>query len=320
MRAVLAVLLISPAANVAAGDFRLDLPIDCVLGETCYIQRYVDHDPGPGVRDFRCGEQSGDGHKGTDFALHTLADLGRGVAVRAAALGVVVGMRDGMPDQLYEPRHAAEIEGVECGNGVVLRHEAGWETQYCHLQSGSVTVKTGDKVRQGGILGQVGLSGLTDFPHLHLSVRQDGTEVDPFRPDASAECAAPTVSLWNETPDYTPGGLIYAGFADHVPDLDAVADGTAVMPDLGPDTDALVLFAFGYAGQAGDMIRLSIEGPDETIVETDMTLKKGQVRYFRAAGKRLTRPEWPTGSYKGTASLLRNDVELDRRIVQLIMP
>lgn len=320
MRAALAALMLSPAATVAAGDFRLDLPIDCVPGETCYIQRYMDHDPGLGVRDFRCGDQSGDGHKGTDFALHTLADLHRGVAVRAAAPGVVVGMRDGMPDRLYEPAHAAGIDGLECGNGVVLRHETGWETQYCHLKSGSVTVKTGDHVARGGVLGQVGLSGLTDFPHLHLSVRQNGTEVDPFQPNASAQCAAPAIPLWNETLDYTPGGLIYAGFADHVPDLDAIADGTAAMLDIGRDADALVLFAFAYAGQTGDMITLSIEGPDETVIETHMTLDKAQVRYFRAAGKRLTRPEWPSGSYTGTAVLQRNNEELDRRIMHLTLP
>ncbi|MDU9002338.1 M23 family metallopeptidase [Sedimentitalea todarodis] len=320
MRAALAAVFLSPAASVAASDFRLDLPIDCVPGETCYIQRYVDHDPGPGVRDFRCGALSGDDHKGTDFALHTLADMRRGVEVRAAAPGEVVGMRDGMPDRLYTPTHAAEIDGLECGNGVVLRHDTGWETQYCHLKSGSVRVETGDQVVAGGVLGQVGLSGLTNFPHVHLSVRKDGTEIDPFRPEAGAGCAAPTVSLWRETPEYTPGGLIYAGFADHVPDLDAIADGTAAMPDIGPDADALVLFAFAYAGQVDDIIMLSIEGPDETVIKTDMTLDKAQVRFFRAAGKRLTRPEWPSGSYRGTAILLRNDEELDRRIVHLVLP
>ncbi|MEP2658227.1 MAG: M23 family metallopeptidase [Sedimentitalea sp.] len=320
MRVALAALMLSPAATVAAGDFRLYLPIDCVPGETCYIQRYVDHDPGPGVRDFRCGNLSGDGHKGTDFALHTLADLRRGVEVRAAASGVVAGMRDGVSDRIYEPEHAHEIDGIECGNGVVLQHDDGWETQYCHLKSGSITVKAGDQVEQGGVLGLVGLSGLTNFPHVHLSVRHNGTEVDPFRPDASANCGPPAASMWHETPDYTPGGVIYVGFADHVPEYEAVAVGTAAMPEIGPDADALVVFAFAYGGQEGDVVRLSIDGPNETVVETDMTLDKAQVRYFRAAGKRLTLAAWPSGSYAGTATLLRNDVELDHQIVHLTLP
>ena len=37
----------SLAAPVAAGDFALNWPIDCVLGDSCHIQQYVDRDPGP---------------------------------------------------------------------------------------------------------------------------------------------------------------------------------------------------------------------------------------------------------------------------------
>jgi murein DD-endopeptidase MepM/ murein hydrolase activator NlpD len=34
----------------------------------------------------------------------------------------------------------------EYGNGVVIRHIDGFETQYCHLAKGSITVKSGDLV------------------------------------------------------------------------------------------------------------------------------------------------------------------------------
>ena len=53
LRAALAAVLL--AAPVAASDISLSLPVDCVPGETCHFQNYVDRDPGPGAADYRCG-------------------------------------------------------------------------------------------------------------------------------------------------------------------------------------------------------------------------------------------------------------------------
>ena len=52
----------------------------------------------------------------------------------------------------------------------------------------SIVVKKGQRVAMGAILGQVGLSGKTQFPHVHLSVRHNGTVVDPFDPDSRDTC------------------------------------------------------------------------------------------------------------------------------------
>jgi hypothetical protein len=57
------------------------------------------------------------------------------------------------------------------GNHVVLRiHDA--YVLLGHLQQGSITVKAGDKVKAGVLLGQVGNSGWTDLPHLHIQAMQ----------------------------------------------------------------------------------------------------------------------------------------------------
>ena len=80
----------------AAPPFRM--PLNCEYGKTCFIQNYVDHDPGPGRADFRCGRLSYDGHHGTDFRLRDEVDMERGVYVAAAAPGVVKAIRDGMAD------------------------------------------------------------------------------------------------------------------------------------------------------------------------------------------------------------------------------
>ncbi|MFE1986565.1 M23 family metallopeptidase [Streptomyces mirabilis] len=47
-----------------------------------------------------------------------------------------------------------------------------------HLQPGTVTVTTGDRVRVGQLLGEVGNSGDTTEPHLHLHAERDGLGLD----------------------------------------------------------------------------------------------------------------------------------------------
>jgi murein DD-endopeptidase MepM/ murein hydrolase activator NlpD len=56
------------------------------------------------------------------------------------------------------------------------------------MKEGSVTVVTGEQVGRGDVLGQVGMSGRTQFPHVHISVRHSGAVVDPFAPDGDRDC------------------------------------------------------------------------------------------------------------------------------------
>ncbi|MGV6846806.1 MAG: M23 family metallopeptidase [Marinibacterium sp.] len=315
MRAAFAAAVLSlAAANAVAGDPVLTLPIDCTPDETCFVQHLVDLDPGPAARDFRCGTLTYDGHKGTDFALPTRIDLARGVAVLAAAPGVVAATRDGMQDRIYDPAQtpADDVEGRECGNGVLIRHEDGWETQYCHLRRGSVAVQTGDRVGRGDRLGLVGLSGKTQFPHLHLSVRQDGRVVDPYAPAATAPACGTnpaTETLWQDPPPAPPGGVMYAAFSDQVPDYTTVKAGTAGR-SLTASAPAIVMFALAYGSQAGDILRFDIKGPDGQFLNHEAKLDKAQAQFFRAAGRRLTMPRWPAGTYAGKATLLRDGVAL----------
>lgn len=315
MRTAFAALLLSLAAPVAAGELVLAPPIDCELGQSCYVQHYVDLDPSPAAQDFQCGDLTYDGHKGTDFAVQTLADMQRGVNVLAAAAGQVTGMRDGVADIEYSAKTAEATKGRECGNGVVVRHSDGWETQYCHLKSGSITVKSGDQVSQGAVLGQVGLSGKTQFPHVHLSVRKDGEVVDPFAPDTENGCGFAGQGLWDREIFYAPAGLIYIGFTDGIPSYDAVKNGTAAQSVLAPDTNGLVLFAYVFGGRKDDIITLQIEGPNGKILSSDVVLEKDQAQLFRATGKRLKTSRWPAGDYTGIVTLMRGPYGLDMRQV-----
>ncbi len=313
MRAALIGAFLLPAAPLAADEIALGLPIDCTLGETCYIQNHVDRAPGPEIRDYDCGGLSYDGHKGTDFGLPTLADMHRGVDVLAVAPGSVRGWRDGVAD--IGPTE--ETKGKECGNGVVLRHGNGWETQVCHLKSGSVLVRKGQFVERGDVLGQVGLSGLTEFPHVHLGVRLDGEAIDPFDTGAFPGCGENGPDLWLDAPDYTPGGILSVGFAPGIPDYAAVKDGSAGQPTLPSDAAGLVLFGYAFGGQKGDMIKMQITGPNGEFLSHSETLEKDQAQFFRASGKRLRAAQWPAGKYHGTVTLVRKNRQLDRKSITM---
>ncbi len=299
--------MILVASPLAARDILLTPPIACDLQTDCYIQQYVDHDSSDAAMDFRCGPLTYNTHSGTDFALRSIAQMDRGVDVKPAAPGIVRGTRDGMSDQIYTPELAADIDGQDCGNGVAIDHGGGWSTQYCHLKQGSITVRSGDRVRLTTVLGQVGLSGRTQFPHVHMTLRKDGKVVDPFDPDGQITCGTPsTETLWQEPPPYRPGGILTVGFADAVPDFGNVIAGTASADILSPDAPALVVFAHIFGGQEADIIALRIDGPKGIVMDETVILEKDQAQLFRAVGKRH-RVDWDSGSYTGTARLIRNE-------------
>ncbi|MDR6264634.1 M23 family metallopeptidase [Roseobacter sp. N2S] len=311
------------AASAAVADPVLQQPIDCTLGETCEIQQFMDHDPEQGEQDFACGAASYDGHKGTDFRIN-VPDMDKGVAVLAAADGVVAGLRDAMTDRrvvLAEDQTA--VAGKECGNGVVLRHGDGWETQYCHMKLGSLVVTKGQKVTAGQKLGEVGLSGKTQFPHLHLSVRKDGVPVDPFAPDRDGQTCAYDAqhTLWAKAFAkgfiYQPGKVIDIGLADRGPDLADVVDGR--WSDFVADPNApLVVYGLAVNGLAGDQMQLVLTGPDGEVVNvTQDRLGKRQAQWFAFAGKRPPQGGWTAGDYDLTVRVLRDGKLLHERKSQV---
>lgn len=299
------------ASPVLAGDFLLDIPVDCGIGEDqgCFIQHYVDRDAGPARRDVMCRTTlTYDGHGGTDFALRSWADMEAGVDVLAAAAGTVRAVRDGVEDIEFDPvRDAVRIEGRDCGNGVVVEHGDGWQTQYCHLRQNSVSVRPGDTVSAGDKLGLVGMSGRAQFPHLHLHVRQNGVVIDPFAPNPSAQCGDRSEAIFQTAPDYAPGGMIAAGFSTAIPDYERVKAGTAHLAEVTDQAPAVVIWGFAYGSEPGDTLRLTIQAPTgETLFTHDAVLDRAQAQVFRAAGQTKANADWfAPGSYTGTASLLR---------------
>jgi murein DD-endopeptidase MepM/ murein hydrolase activator NlpD len=99
--------------------------------------------------------------------------VGFGADVIAVGDGVVHAMRDGIADNaaMTEPGQptSPSVEATY-GNYVILALGGGTFAHYAHLQRGSVTVKSGDRIRRGQLLGRLGNSGNTNAPHLHFNV------------------------------------------------------------------------------------------------------------------------------------------------------
>lgn len=65
------------------------------------------------------------------------------------------------------------------GETVIINHGYGINTLYMHLNERRV--KEGDSVKKGTIIGTVGQTGYASGPHLHLSIKINGTSIDPLR-------------------------------------------------------------------------------------------------------------------------------------------
>lgn len=315
--AAVAVLGVTAGAALAAAP-GLILPVDCTVGEDCWIMAYVDHDLSDGVRDYACGnatynEPPVNRHQGTDFALRDYGVMRQGVAVRAAAAGKVLGRRDGVADRSVRLLGRESVAGRECGNGVRLDHGDGWTTQYCHLREGSITVKAGERVEAGAVLGLVGLSGMTEHPHLHFQLEHQGSIVDPFTgPERTQACAAGDGGLWQAAVaaslPYRPTALYNAGFAAGSPDIDAIRDGRAPPPTLTRDAAAVVLWADIYNVRLGDEIHFLIRDPaGATLFEHTASVPQNQVRRFVYGGVKRSPGGWLAGRYTGEIRLERTE-------------
>jgi murein DD-endopeptidase MepM/ murein hydrolase activator NlpD len=306
MRWILTFLIFLFAAPAMA--LELGLPVACEMGKTCWVQQYVDHDAGPGAADFTCGIASYDGHDGTDIrALNTRADI----AVVAAASGRVKAVRDGVADRLMKSEaDRAAVAKIECGNGLVVTHDGGWETQYCHMRKGSVAVKAGDTVAKGDRLGLVGYSGAAAFPHVHITVRKDGKVIDPFSADTSSDCKAADRSLWSATAQealaYTPTQLLQLSWTPRIYDDDEVEAGA--LAEFQPaNWTALVLFAEAINLYKDDVMTLTVSLPDQDPVVNRLVMQRNRAVQRLYAGKKLKATR-PSGVYTGRMDITRGHV------------
>lgn len=112
-------------------------------------------------------------------ANENAADAGWGREIVAPASGTVVYVRNDVPtnphpgeepgDGWYRPLHDPVM--AYAGNCVVIDHGNSEFSVMMHMQTGSVTVKAGDRVATGQVIGRLGNSGDAFGPHLHYQLQ-----------------------------------------------------------------------------------------------------------------------------------------------------
>ncbi len=96
-------------------------------------------------------------HRGTDFAAAV------GTPIISTANGIVV----------------ESARKRSNGNYVKIKHNNIYSTKYLHMKKRNVNV--GEYVKQGSVIGWVGMTGNTDGPHVCYRFWKNNKEVDPFK-------------------------------------------------------------------------------------------------------------------------------------------
>jgi len=292
------------AAQALPGAPLLGLPLQCMPGVDCWIANLMDLDPGAGVRDYACGRLTYDKHDGIDFALRDDRAMQEGVPVVAAAAGVVRAVRDEEPDVSVRDRTLSAVAGRECGNGLRIDHGSDLQTQYCHLRRGSLRVRRGERVEAGQPLGLVGLSGQTEYPHLHFVVRRSGRPIDPFtRVDSASACPVTRHPLWNaqalQQLSYATRILYNFGVADGSPKAADVRSGRYRSRSLSPQAPVLAVWLEAFGVSAGDVVDIEVLAPDgAALLHHRSAIERDQARIFRLAGRKRKASGWPSGLYR----------------------
>lgn len=307
---VLALLGGGPVSAQVVPDGGFSKPLKCTLDRDCWIVNLPDAAGDNKVQDHRCGARTYRGHKGTDFAVRDFRALDEGVDVVASAPGLVTGVRGNADEHFKLTAETGRLVGrKECGNGVIVQHSGGWESQYCHMRKGSIAVKLADRVKRGDVLGKVGMSGKTEFPHVHVSFRRDGKAIDPFTgAQVGTGCGKPQRPVWKSDAGVRyPGFALYAaGFTDHTPNRERVRSSARSPVSMPRHAPALVLWAAMYGVQRGDVLKLRILDPAGAAATVrEVRLDRTQAWRWVSAGRKMPASGWAPGDWKGEAVLQR---------------
>lgn len=118
------------------------------------------------------GPRSSGFHKGIDLTGNPSDNQGYDY-ILAFDDGVVTGVCN-----IYSK--TGKVGGTgDMGNYVIIDHGNGFKTRYMHMTKGSVTVKKGQTVKAGQVIGYMGNTGNSTGRHLHFDISKNGEYVDP---------------------------------------------------------------------------------------------------------------------------------------------
>jgi hypothetical protein len=190
-------------------------------------------------------------------------------------------------------------------------------------------VRAGQKVAAGQALGAIGLSGRTEFPHLHLALRRGGEKLDPLTglalkgaPACTLSAAATPGSLWRSEDrarlGYIATALVDAAFVGRAPAAgERVEDITDAPARTG---EALLFWASALGPRKDDIIRVRIIAPDgRELAVGERVQPRDQAAASIFAGKRTPPSGWPAGLYRAETTILRAGQPIATRSVTLTL-
>jgi murein DD-endopeptidase MepM/ murein hydrolase activator NlpD len=281
------------AAAPALGSFRSSLsgessalygyvwPVSRRLGDGLLLLNYVDDDLTSGARDYESAPHTYDGHAGTDISLFHFRAMDRGTAVLAGRGGRVLSIIDGNYDR------NTSMNGTQA-NQVTIEDELGVRAMYGHLRNGSITVKAGETVAAGDVIGLIGSSGSSSVPHLHVEFRQGiSTLIDPWSGPLNSR-----TSLWSAQEPYVGFNPLKVmdigvftqtsagGSLSSIP-LSKFEERLSQPAVYGAGEPAVAMW-FLYQGQAGNPYRVEILRPDGSLfASADGTVSQKQNYAFQ---------------------------------------
>lgn len=304
------ILIFSTAVCILAQqNFQLQFPVKCTINNDCWILNYVDNDPTSNWHDYKGGRQTYEGHTGTDIAIKNISRMKQGVDVVATQGGLVIATRDGVPDKNALSQDLNQLQNIGCGNRVAIKHTDGWITDYCHMKNGSVSVKKGNFVSTGQKLGQIGLSGLTEFPHLHINIQQGNQFLDPFT-GLERYTKGLKNPLWNtailQQLVYRPLVIYNVGASNEIPTLLNIRNEKYKSNQISSNSPMILVWIDAMHVEANDVIDVSVKGPNGIIlVNQNVTIAKPNAKKLMYLGKRAPKNGFAKGTYNVQISFKR---------------
>jgi len=159
-------------------DIKINLPF---TGEWCVYQAFDDEWTHKGkwkyAYDFVI-KKNGKTYENDGVFLEDYYAFGK--PVTAPVNGYIIALRDDLQDNFI-----GNVDRTNnWGNYIIIKSDYGYYVEISHLMQNSITVKVGDYVKIGDIIGKCGNSGYSPQPHIHIQVQKYGvlgSETLPFK-------------------------------------------------------------------------------------------------------------------------------------------
>ena len=189
-----------------------------------------------------------------------------------------------------------------------------WEKYAAVLVDYSTKVKKGDFVTSGQTIGQIGLSGLTEFPHLHINVQQGDKFFDPFTGRERYTVGSKN-SLWNanvyQQLIYKPLIIYNVGVSDEIPKLLDIRNEKYKTERISFFSNMMIFWVDMFHVETNDVINIVVKNPDGNIfLNKKIVFDKSNAKKLFYVGKRKPSNGFSKGRYTVQISFKRPNTNI----------